>query len=161
MGFFSFFNKKIGPKAQARKVYENAVRLTGSSKAVRAVKVRVALRCTDVLDQIFDEGMRKTIGFDEAVMIAVAGGEATPAPLKATMDTCYKTIETAEGRAVGYVPFKYAQRMYELGWGYQQKTVPPDDAFELAQLIAEEMATELRLSVYAVQPIEPLSWLRD
>ncbi len=45
--------------------------------------------------------------------------------------------------------------MYELGWGYQQKTVPPDDAFELAQLIAEEMATELRLSAYAVQPIEP------
>ena len=128
---------------------------------MRAVKVRVAMRCTDVLDQIFDEGMRKTIGFDEAVMIAVAGGEATPAPFKATMDTCYKTIETAEGRAVGYVPFKYAQRMYELGWGYQQKTVPPDDAFELAQLIAEEMATELRLSVYAVQPIEPLSWLRD
>ena len=39
MGLFDLFKKKEGPKALAKKAYENAVRLSGDSKAVRAVKV--------------------------------------------------------------------------------------------------------------------------
>jgi len=48
MGLFDLFKKKEGPKALAKKAYENAVRLSGDSKAVRAVKVRVAMsdRCS-------------------------------------------------------------------------------------------------------------------
>ena len=76
MGLFDVFKKKEGPKAQAKKAYENALRLSGESKAVRAVKVRVALRATHVLDEIFDEGVRSVLGYDEDVMIAVAGAEA-------------------------------------------------------------------------------------
>ncbi len=70
MGLFDLFKKKEGPKALAKKAYENAVRLSGDSKAVRAVKVRVAMRATAVLDDIFDDGVRSVVGYDEAVMIA-------------------------------------------------------------------------------------------
>lgn len=160
MGLFDIFKKKEGPKALAKKAYENAVRLSGDSKAVRAVKVRVAVRASRVLDEIFDDGMRSLLGFDETVMIAVAGGEEPPDFPKAMPDTCYKKIQTPEGKVLGYVPFKYAEAFFSLGVQYQNKRISAKDAFDMAQDWADRMSTELKLSVYAVQPIEPLSWLR-
>ena len=161
MGLFDFFKKKQGPKAQAKKAYENAVRLSGDSKAVRAVKVRVAVRASHVLDEIFDDGMRSLLNFDETVMIAVAGGEDPPDFPKATPETCYKKIQTPEGKLVGYVPFKYAEAFFSLGVQYQNKRISGKEAFELAQGLADRMSSELKLTAYAVQPIEPLSWLRS
>ncbi|MFZ9990396.1 MAG: hypothetical protein ACO3FV_09285 [Burkholderiaceae bacterium] len=160
MGLFDLFKKKEGPKALAKKAYENAVRLSGDSKAVRAVKVRVAMRATAVLDDIFDDGVRSVVGYDEAVMIAVAGGEEPPPFPKATAETCYKKVQTPEGKSVGYVPLKYAESMFALGLQYQSGKITGDDAFHTAQAIGQQMANDLRLSAYAVQPIEPLNWMR-
>lgn len=112
MGLFDIFKKKEGPKALAKKAYENALRLSGDSKAVRAVKVRVAVRAAHVLDEIFDDGVRSLSGFDEAVMIAVAGGEEPTDFPKATPETCYKKIQTPEGKVFGYGPFKYAEAFF-------------------------------------------------
>ena len=161
MGLFDVFKKKEGPKAQAKKAYENALRLSGESKAVRAVKVRVALRATHVLDEIFDEGVRSVLGYDEDVMIAVAGGESPPPVPRASAETCYKKIQTSEGKAIGYVPMKYAETMFSLGVQFQKKKVSADEAFATAQQVGQHMATDLKLSAYAVQPIEPLSWMRN
>jgi hypothetical protein len=161
MGFFDLFKKKEGPKALAKKAYENAIRLSGESKAVRAVKVRVAMRATHVLDEIFDEGVRSVVGFDEAVMVAVAGGDDPPPFPKATVETCYKKIQTPEGVALGFVPLKYAEGMFALGLQYQNGKISAEDAFFTAQAIGQQMANDLKLSAYAVQPIEPLNWLRD
>jgi len=93
-------------------------------------------------------------------MIAVAGGEEPPPFPKATAETCYKKVQTPEGKAVGYVPLKYAESMFALGLQYQSGKITGDDAFHTAQAVAQQMATDLRLSAYAVQPIEPLNWLR-
>ncbi|MDP4607545.1 MAG: hypothetical protein NWS83_00315 [Burkholderiaceae bacterium] len=157
---FDIFKKKEGPKALAKKAYESAVRLSGDAKAVRAVKVRVALRATHVIDAIFEDGVRSVLGYDEDVMIAVAGGEDPPSFPKASADTCYKKIETPEGKAVGYIPFKYADPIFSLGVQYQSRKISADQAFQTAQQVAQHMASELKLSAYSVQPIEPLSWLR-
>lgn len=160
-GFIDLFKKKEGPKALAKKAYEDAIRLTGESKAVRAVKVRVAMRATHVLDDIFDEGVRSMVGYDEALMIAVAGGDDLPPLPKADVQTCFKKIQTPEGVAIGFVPLKYAESMFALGLQYQNGKISADDAFETAQAIGQQMANDLQLSAYAVQPIEPLHWLRD
>ena len=61
---------------------------------------------------------------------------------------------------MGYVPLKYAESMFALGLQYQSGKITGDDAFHTAQAIGQQMANDLRLSAYAVQPIEPLNWLR-
>jgi len=51
--------------------------------------------------------------------------------------------------------------MFALGLQYQNGKISADDAFQTAQAIGQQMANDLQLSAYAVQPIEPLHWLRD
>jgi hypothetical protein len=51
--------------------------------------------------------------------------------------------------------------MFSLGVQFQKKKVSADEAFATAQQVGQHMATDLKLSAYAVQPIEPLSWMRN
>ena len=111
MGLFTFFKKKPDEKKQARRIYANAVRLSGSAKAIRANKIVVALRAAQVMDKIFEEGQKKVLAYDEALMIALAGGEDPPGYSQAEPNDCFQEILTASGKVTAYVPFKYAQIM--------------------------------------------------
>jgi hypothetical protein len=161
MGLFTFFKKKPDEKKQARRIYANAVRLSGSAKAIRANKIVVALRAAQVMDKIFEEGQKKVLAYDEALMIALAGGEDPAGYPQAEPNDCFQEILTASGKVTAYVPFKYAQIMFMLGANHQSGRMSVDEVLEVAQGVGDQIAEELKLSEYAVQPIDPLSFLRD
>ena len=48
-----------------------------------------------------------------------------------------------------------------LGANHQSGRMSVDEVFEVAQRVGDQIAEELKLSEYAVQPIDPLSFLRD
>ena len=161
MGVFTFFKKKPDPQLQARRIYANAVRLSGAAKAIRANKIVVALRAAQVMDKIFEEGQRKVLAYDESLMIALAGGEDPPSYPQAETSECFQEILTASGKVYAYVPFKYAQIMFMLGANHQSGRMSTDDVLEVARGVSDQIAEELKLSEYAVQPIDALSFLRD
>ena len=59
------------------------------------------------------------------------------------------------------MPYKYAQIMFMLGANHQSGRMSVDEVLEVAQSVGDQIAEELKLSEYAVQPIDPLSFLRD
>ena len=161
MGLFTFFKKKPDPRPQARRIYANALRLSGVAKAIRANKIVVALRATQVMDKIFEEGQRKVLAYDDALMVALAGGEDPPNYPQAEANDCFQEILTASGKAYAYVPFKYAQIMFMLGANHQSGRMSTDAVPEIARGVSDQIVEELKLSEYAVQPIDALTFLRD
>jgi hypothetical protein len=160
---FSFFNDSEKKLEKAKSDFEYARNLEGDSSEKRAVRVRTALRCKLVLDKIFLEATHLEALLREEEMIAAAGGEASPEKLEKTAkeSICYQVIKSLNGLAIAYVPQPYAGEMAELGAKFEKGEIKARQAIELSQKIADRLADELKMDLYLIQPIEPLSFMRE
>ena len=143
----------------AKNGFEKAATTVGDSKDLRALRIRVALRCKTGLDIIFRRATKAVESYEETVMIATAGGEATPALPAAGIDDCYQTTSTVNGPVTIYVPLEFASRFFDLGVRYQKKEIDAAQATLEGQEIANELGSALQLDQYLVQPITPLEFL--
>lgn len=148
-------------RAGARAIFERAVALDGDSREKRATRIRAALRTKAVLDKIFLEGSRTTAIHAEDDMIAAAGGEETSTSKVLNESLCFQTVKSLNGVTLAYVPFHYAEKMFELGSLYEREEISAKVAVAKALEIGNRLADELCLDLYLVQPIEPLAFLRE
>ena len=161
--FSMFFDQSEKQLAKAKSEFEYARDLQGDSREKRAVRVRTAMRCKLVLDKIFIEAAQMEAVFQEKSMIAAAAGENPPQKLEETAkeSICYQVVKSINGHAIGYVPQPYAGEMAELGAQFEKSIINSRQAIEVAQKIADRLADELKMDLYLIQPIEPLSFMRE
>jgi hypothetical protein len=149
---------------QAKSYFEYARDLQGDSREYRAVRVRAAIRCKLVLDKIFIEAAQMEALFREESMIAAAAGEASPKRLEEAAKEstiCFQVIKSLNGLVMAYVPQPYAGEMAQLGARFESGLINARQAIELSQKIADRLADELQMDRYLIQPIEPLSFMRE
>ena len=161
--FSLFFDQSEKQLEKAKSDFEYARNLEGDSREKRAVRVRAAMRCKLVLDKIFIEAAQMEAMFQEESMIAAAAGEAAPKKLEETAkeSICYQVIKSLNGLVISYVPQPYAGEMAELGTKFEKGEINARQAIELSQKIADRLADELKMDLYLIQPIEPLSFMRE
>lgn len=161
--FSLFFDQSEKQLEKAKSDFEYARNLEGDSREKRAVRVRAAMRCKLVLDKIFIEAAQMEAMFQEESMIAAAAGEAAPKKLEETAkeSICYQVIKSLNGLVISYVPQPYAAEMAELGAKFEKGEINARQAIELSQKIADRLADELKMDLYLIQPIEPLSFMRE
>ena len=160
--FSMFFDQSEKQLAKAKSEFEYARDLQGDSREKRAVRVRTAMRCKLVLDKIFIEAAQMEAVFQEKSMIAAAAGENTQKLEETAKESiCYQVVKSINGHAIGYVPQPYAGEMAELGAQFEKSIINSRQAIEVAQKIADRLADELKMDLYLIQPIEPLSFMRE
>lgn len=161
--FSIFFSQSKKQLEQAKSYFEYARDLQGDSREYRAVRVRAAMRCKLVLDKIFIEAAQMEAVFQEESMIAAAAGEASPKKLEeaAKESICFQVIKSLNGLVMAYVPQPYAGEMAQLGVRFETGLINTRQAIELSQKIADRLADELQMDRYLIQPIEPLSFMRE
>ena len=160
--FSNFFDQSEKQLAKAKSEFEYARDLQGDSREKRAVRVRAAMRCKLVLDKIFIEAAQMEAVFQEKSMIAAAAGENTQKLEETAKESiCYQVVKSLNGHAIGYVPQPYAGEMAELGAQFEKSIINSRQAIEVAQKIADRLADELKMDLYLIQPIEPLSFMRE
>ena len=145
----------------ARNGFEKAVSSIGDSKDLRALRIRVALRCKTGIDIIFRKAMQSVSTYEESVMIATAGGQPAPPLPAADIETCYQIKTTVNGPITIYVPLDFASRFFDLAVQYQKNEVDRNYVLREGQEIANELGSLLQLDQYLVQPITPLEFLVD
>ena len=121
MGLFDFLSgdKRAKEKTSAKTAFERACALEGDSRDKRGLRIRQAVRVRAVIDKIFVEGTSAAAGYDEARMMALASGEKIPELPKASVNTCFKTVNTASGPAMAYLPLDHATGVFAVGLAYQ------------------------------------------
>lgn len=160
--FSNFFDQSEKQLAKAKSEFEYARDLQGDSREKRAVRVRTAMRCKLVLDKIFIEAARLEAVFQEKSMIAAAAGENTQKLEETAKESiCYQVVKSLNGHAIGYVPQPYAGEMAELGAQFEKGIINSRKAIEVAEKIADRLADELKMDLYLIQPIDPLSFVRE
>jgi|TARA_B110000285_G_C14943894_1_gene523377 hypothetical protein len=161
MGLFDFLSgdKRAKEKTSAKTAFERACALEGDSRDKRGLRIRQAVRVRAVIDKIFVEGTSAAAGYDEARMMALASGEKIPELPKASVNTCFKTVNTASGPAMAYLPLDHATGVFAVGLAYQTDKIDKDAAIDAVQEIANQVGDQLGLDQYAIQPITPLEFL--
>ena len=160
MGLLDFLsNSSSKDQDLAKNGFEKAATTAGDSKELRALRIRVALRCKTGLDIIFRRAMQAVSSYEETVMIATAGGESAPPLPAAGIDDCYQTTSTVNGPVTIYVPHEFASKFFDLGVRFQKKEIDKVQTILEGQEIANELGSALQLDQYLVQPITPLEFL--
>lgn len=160
--FSMFFDQSEKQLAKAKSEFEYARDLQGDSREKRAVRVRTAMRCKLVLDKIFIEAAQMEAVFQEKSMIAAAAGENTQKLEETAKESiCYQVVKSLNGHAIGYVPQPYAGEMAELGAQFEKSIINSRQAIEVAEKIGDRLADELKMDLYLIQPIDPLSFMRE
>lgn len=139
---------------KAKQAFEQAVEAQGESREIRALRIRVALRCRAVLDKTFIEGAEKTAEHAEASMLAIAADEEKP---PAPKPSSFQTIKSVNGDILAYVPLPIAEEMFTIGAKYQMEEITAEQAIEFAQGVADKISEQLKLD----KPIEALNFLRE
>jgi hypothetical protein len=139
---------------KAKQAYEQAVEAQGDSREIRALRIRIALRCRAVLDKTFIHGAEKTAEHAEASMLAIAADEEKP---PAPKPSSFQTIKSVNGEILAYVPLPFAEEMFTIGAKYQMEEITAEQAIEFAQGVADKISDELKLD----KPIEALNFLRE
>ena len=100
--------------------------------------------------------------FQEKSMIAAAAGENTQKLEETAKESiCYQVVKSLNGHAIGYVPQPYAGEMAELGAQFEKGIINSRQAIEVAEKIGDRLADELKMDLYLIQPIDPLSFMRE
>lgn len=160
--FSNFFDQSEKQLAKAKSEFEYARDLQGDSREKRAVRVRTAMRCKLVLDKIFIEAAQMEAVFQEKSMIAAAAGENTQKLGETAKESiCYQVVKSLNGHAIGYVPQPYAGEMAELGAQFEKGIINSRQAIEVAEKVGDRLADELKMDLYLIQPIDPLSFMRE
>jgi hypothetical protein len=149
-----FGNAQKEEMLKAKQAYEQAVESEGDSREIRALRIRVALRCRAVLDKTFIEGAERTAEHAEASMLAIAADEEKP---PAPKPSSFQTIKSVNGDILAYVPLPFAEEMFTIGAKYQLEEITAEQAIEFAQGVAERMSEQLKLD----KPFEALNFLRE
>ena len=149
-----FGNAQKEEMLKAKQAYEQAVESEGDSREIRALRIRVALRCRAVLDKTFIGGAEKTAEHAEASMLAIAADEEKP---PAPKPSSFQTIKSVNGDILAYVPLPFAEEMFTIGAKYQLEEITAEQAIEFAQGVAERISEQLKLD----KPFEALNFLRE
>jgi len=139
---------------KAKQAYEQAVEAQGDSREIRALRIRIALRCRAVIDKTFIEGAEKTAEHAEASMLAIAADEEKP---PAPKPAAFQTIKSVNGDILAYVPLNFAEEMFTIGAKYQMEEITAEQAIEFAQGVADRISEKLKLD----KPFEALNFLRE
>jgi hypothetical protein len=159
MGFLNWFADENTKNRDIAKAGFEKAAASGDSKELKALRVRVAMRCKTGLDMIFRMAMRATENHAEEVMIALASGETPPPEPIADADTCFLSSPTTNGPVVIYIPPEFASKFFELGVNFQKGDIDKEKAIADGQALAEELSNILNLGQSMVQPITPLEFL--
>ncbi|MFZ9734844.1 MAG: hypothetical protein ACO3WN_03280 [Burkholderiaceae bacterium] len=139
---------------QAKEEYEAVCRLQGDSREARAARLRMGIRCRNVIDQTFLEGIEKCSEHLQQCMVAVITGDPRPPAPKAG---AFQKIKTINGPIMAYIPLKAAEEVFAIGDLYQREQISDAQALELVQAVADRISAELHVE----RPIEPLGFLSE
>jgi len=139
---------------RAKEDFEAACRLQGSSREVRAARIRMGIRCRAVIDETFLEGIEKGAEHLEQCMVAVITGDPRP-PLPQA--GAFQKIKTINGPVMAYIPLEEAEEVFAIGGLYQREQISGEHALELVQEVANRISLLLQLD----RPIEPLEFLSE
>ena len=145
-------------RAAAKESFERAA-APGDSPELKALRVRIAMRCKTGLDTIFRQATQATEKHAEDVMIALASGETPPPEPLVSYETCFISSPTTNGPVVIYIPLDFATKFFVLGVKFQKGEIDAETAVAEGQEIAEELSLVLNLGQSMVQPITPLEFL--
>lgn len=121
--------------------------LKGDPRETRKLRSIMAGRLTAFIDSTFVDGARQTEAFQESGQPISSLKLSAPA---------YKDVKTIGGIVCVYLPQKYTSYFSELGSRYQLCNLTLKQVIELA----DEMCSEIALSLQLDQEIRPLNFLR-
>ncbi len=138
----------------AKAEFEKACEISGDSREIRALRMRIGLRARAHIDKSFIEGAEKTAVYDEACLRAVAAGRDKPAPPKATL---YQKVKSASGEIITYIPEEIAEEAFKVGAKYQLTEIEAKSAIDLVQSLANSISYQLHLD----EPLVAVYFLRE
>ncbi len=138
----------------AKAEFEKACEISGDSREIRALRMRIGLRARAHIDKSFIEGAEKTAVYDEACLRAVASGREKPPPPKPTM---YQKVKSASGEIVTYIPEEIAEEAFKVGAKYQLTEIEAKPAIDLVQSLANSVSYQLHLE----EPLVAVYFLRE
>jgi hypothetical protein len=130
-----FGENKKDALLRAKEDFEAVCRLQGSSREVRAARIRMGIRCRAVIDETFLEGIEKGAEHLEQCMVAVITGDPRP-PLPQA--GAFQKIKTINGPVMAYIPLEEAEEVF-----------------------VQEVANRISLLLQLDRPIEPLEFLSE
>tara|TARA_E500000178_G_C17008065_1_gene749197 strand:- start:1328 stop:1813 length:486 start_codon:yes stop_codon:yes gene_type:complete len=153
---FSVFGRKSASdiKKQAKKDFELALSLRGDVRSDRAFKVKIGLRSRAHIDKTFIHGAKISEAYHDAVLAAVAEGNAKPEPPKPPL---YQSIKTGSEEILAYVPESYSDPVLRYGMRYQVMDVDAQQAINAVQNVMDTLLTDLDIN----HPLKALNFLRE
>ncbi|MFZ9583859.1 MAG: hypothetical protein ACO280_02760 [Pseudohongiellaceae bacterium] len=142
-------------KELALKDYERAVEISQEkSRISKQHCLRTALRCRTNIDKLFVEAAKKAQIHEVEILDAIKHGRRIPEQPKAG---CYQLVKVADGYMYTYIPEKYAELIFQIGWWYQTEKISKEAAIERTQVIADAICDELGV----LQRFSILQFLKD
>ena len=139
---------------QAKKDFEDACVSKDNTRAMRAKRITIALRCRAVIDKTFVEGAEVYKKYSVAKLEAIWEQRPIPSTPKASS---YQKIKSINGEIIGYIPEKFASQIYEIAGNYQTQEISIETAIRQTQFIANEISENLHLE----ESFKTLNFLRD
>ena len=139
---------------QAKKDFEDACVSKDNTRAMRAKRITIALRCRAVIDKTFVEGAEVYKKYSVAKLEAIWDQKPIPSTPKAPS---YQKIKSINGEITGYIPEKFASQVYEIAGNYQTEEISIETAIRQTQFIANEISSNLHLE----ESFKTLNFLRD
>ena len=139
---------------QAKKDFEDACVSKDNTRAMRAKRITIALRCRAVIDKTFVEGAEVYKKYSVAKLEAIWEQKPIPSTPKASS---YQKIKSINGEIIGYIPEKFASQIYEIAGNYQTQEISIETAIRQTQFIANEISENLHLE----ESFKTLNFLRD
>ena len=139
---------------QAKKDFEDACVSKDNTRAMRAKRITIALRCRAVIDKTFVEGAEVYKKYSVDKLEAIWEQKPVPSIPKAPT---FQKIKSINGEVTGYIPKKFASQIYEIAGNYQTKEISIETAIRKTQFIADEISKNLHLE----ESFKTLNFLRD
>ena len=139
---------------KAKKEFEEACVSKDDTRAMRAKRITIALRCRAVIDKTFVEGAEIYKKYSVAKLKAIWEQKPVPSTPKAST---FQKIKSINGEIIGYIPEKFASQIYEIAGNYQTKEISIQTAIRQTQFIADEISESLHLE----ESFKTLNFLRD
>ncbi|NBT34870.1 MAG: hypothetical protein EBT03_04915 [Betaproteobacteria bacterium] len=138
----------------AKRDYELATEAEKETREIRALRIRLGLRCKAAFDKFFVEAAESAADYADRCMLALAAGEEKPEP---PAQKAFQTVNSVNGEVIVYLPLPYVEEIFKVASAYQLEEVDAAGAIEMAQGIADKISEALHLDT----PFEALRFLRD
>lgn len=158
---YNWFGKKIishkdnsSKMASAKSDFEKACKKGHGDRNTKGFKIKIALRCRAVIDIIFIDGAKTYEKYADDKLEAIWNDNEIPIAPEAEN---YQPIKSSQGYIIGYIPKKFADKVFILGAEFQTKKITKTDAIERTQLIADEISLMLNVE----ESFDVLDFLRN